>query len=166
MHVSFDQLPDTARLWVYQANRAFSPAEQQTLTVMLTQFCEQWAAHSQPLQASFRLVHDQFIVLAVDERYHAASGCSIDASVQVIRQLEQQLGISLLDRSQVAYLTDEGVQLVSLANAKALVTDGVIQPETPVFNNAVASLGDWRTSWEIPASQSWMKRFFASRSVV
>lgn len=160
MLTTVDVMPDTARLWVYQSDRNLSKTEIEWVRQRTQLFLDQWAAHGQGLTASYLLEHDQFLILMVDERHEAASGCSIDASVSLIRELEQYLGNSFLDRSKVAILKDNKVQLLPLNGIKKAIAEGVILPNTSVFNNSVCTFGEWKSQWQQPASSSWMARFF------
>ena len=81
MNHSFDQMPDDARLWVYQSNRKFSSLELENINSSLQEFLASWVAHGTALKSAYNLYYDQVIVLAVDESFHIASGCSVDASV-------------------------------------------------------------------------------------
>ena len=78
MFVPFETLPIHTRVWVYQANRKISSSEKNIISTVLTSFTQEWQVHGQPMKASFHLYYDQFIVLAADEGFNAASGCSID----------------------------------------------------------------------------------------
>lgn len=153
-------LPDSARLWVYQADRPFTN-ELQVIRQLCDPFVQQWSAHGQALQATCWTEFDQFIILAVDENVAGASGCSIDASVAFIRQLEQQTRLSLLDRSKVAVLQSDQINIYPLQEIKKHVEAGTIQPNDCVFDNSVSNFGDWAEKWKIRAVDSWMKRFFA-----
>jgi hypothetical protein len=157
---TIDQMPATSRLWVYQSDRAFTKDEKIQLEILLGRFLDQWAAHGSALKSNFSIAFDQFIVIAVDESYHGASGCSIDASVNVIRSIEQQFGLSLLDRTKVAVLADGQITIYPFNAIKAKVSEGAIKPDMIVFNNTVQSLGEWKSNWKQVASESWMKRFF------
>ena len=127
---------------------------------MAKQFCEQWAAHNQPLKASFKLFHNHFLVIAVDESFNAASGCSIDASVHLVKQLEQNLNLNFFDRTHLAFLEKEDVFLESISNLKARIAEGIIDEQTSTFNNLVKNKGDLENQWVIPASESWINRYF------
>lgn len=155
-----NEMPDHSRVWVYQANRKFSEQEKAFITTQLEQFTGQWAAHGRQLAASFSIEKDQFIVLAVDEAQHAASGCSIDASVHVIQHIESETGLSLLDRSSVAFMTEETVNIRPFTELKQAVVNGEITKDTIVFNNTVQTAADWKTHWQQPAMESWLKRYF------
>lgn len=160
MEVTLDTIPDTARLWIYQADRPFTPEEEEKINELTGAFVSQWAAHGQPLKATFEIKYHQFIILAVDEGYHQASGCSIDASVGLIRQIENQLKVNLLDRTKIAFLDGERVVLIPMKDLKEAVGAGKIGPETKIFNNMIDRASDWKTKWLEPAKHSWMSRYF------
>lgn len=154
------EMPDHARIWVYQSKRTFTEQEKAFISEQLKQFTDQWAAHGRQLAATFSIERDQFIVLAVDESQHQASGCSIDASVHVIQHIEQQTGLSLLDKSDVAYMVGNEVNVRPFTQIKQAVADGEITADTVIFNNAIQNAGDWKQQWQQVASDSWLKRYF------
>lgn len=158
--ISFQNMPDTSKVWVYQSSRPFSPDEKAKIEHYLENFTGQWRAHGTSLAASFSIEHNQFIVLAVDEAHHQASGCSIDSSVGLIRGIEQELGLTLLDRTQVASLKDDHIELFPFNQAKKMIESKKITPDTLVFDNSIQNLAQFRRQWEIPAKSSWMARFF------
>ena len=98
MIVPFETLPPESRIWVYQSNRSFREEELLLIQEGLTQFLNQWTAHNQALEAAFDLPYNRFIILGLNQEKTHASGCSIDASVRFIQQLETQFGILLLDK--------------------------------------------------------------------
>jgi hypothetical protein len=159
MFVPFDSLPDDARVWVYGSSRAFTPAEEVWLTTELTRFCNQWAAHQVPLHASFQLSHRQFIVLAVDEHANGASGCSIDASVHALQQIQQHLGTDLFDRKQLAFYMGGAVVRYPMTQIQALVNAGTLAADSLYFNQLVADAGSWRRGGLQRLDQSWLSRY-------
>lgn len=160
MFVPFDTLPDEARLWIYQSNRKLSESEIESITIQLTAFVEQWAAHGQSLQASFQIVYERFILIAVDEEVQNVTGCSIDASVVEVQKIEQQFSIELLDKLNVTFKLGEFIAHKPLIEFKKMAKDKAVSAQTIVFNNLVNTIGEWREFWEVPASESWHNRFF------
>lgn len=160
MQISFDKLSDSSRLWVYQAQRPFTTSELTKITDLTEQFIASWEAHGHPLAASYEIRYNQFLIISVDESYNGATGCSIDASVGLVRTIEAEVGVSMLDRSQIAFLEDNQVIMESLASLKNAVTSGKLTKEVPVFNNSVSSLKDYKEKWLVPAGESWMARYF------
>src|SRR5690349_21786948 len=98
MFVPFDSLPSSSRIWIYQSDKPFNSTQRQILSELLLAFTESWTAHGNPMKASFQLPYDHFIILAADEHYAEANGCSIDDSVRTIRVAAERTGLNLLDR--------------------------------------------------------------------
>lgn len=160
MHVSFEELPKTARVWVYQADRTLSKSEQALIDAKSQTFFEQWAAHGNPLRSSFKIVHDKFLIISVDEHFNQASGCSIDASVALVRQLEQELSINFFDRTRVSFMEDDKIFDSPMSELKELISKGTISNQTLTFNNLVQTIDELENNWIVPAESSWLKRYF------
>lgn len=159
MYIPFDQMPDESRVWIYPSNRPFSESEIPLLKELVEQFLTQWTAHNQPLEASYDLPYNRFIILAVNQKNVQASGCSIDASVRFIQQMESQFGLVLLDKMNVTFKQGEFLahkpldEFVKMAKAKS------VSGATVVFNNLVDTIADYKQFWEVPAKDSWHQRF-------
>ena len=159
MFVPFDTLPDTSRVWIYQANRSFSEPEVQEISKKLELFVEQWTAHGADLRASFDIKYNRFITLALDQEMNVATGCSIDASVQFIQQLEKDYQVDLLDKMNVSYKQGEFIAYKTLTDFRKMAKDKAVSPKTRVFNNLVNNKAEYISDWEVPASESWHNRF-------
>lgn len=160
MRVSFSELPEHSRLWIYQANRPFREEELPELNTQIQAFLEQWTAHGNDLKAGYELPYNRFIVIGLDQSQASASGCSIDASVHFIQALEQKYDVNLLDKMNVTYKQGEYVAHKSLLDFKKMAKDRAVGPNTVVFNNLVATKEEYAENWEVPASESWHARFF------
>ena len=160
MLVQFNTLPEEARVWIYQANRSFTEEELDQIKNKLEQFITQWTAHGSDLKAGFDIRYKRFIVLAVDQSSQAATGCSIDASVRFIQQLEQDYNVDLMDKMNVSYKQGEFVAHKSLLDFRKMVKDKAVSKNTIVFNNLVTNISELNENWEVPASESWHNRFF------
>lgn len=159
MFAPFETLDDSARIWIYQAGRQLTQAEQNTISDSLTAFTHSWVAHGNPLKTSFAILHDQFIVLAADENFNEASGCSIDSSVRVIRELDEQFSISLFDRTKIAFLKGEQIDIIPLNELPRALAEGRWKENSRFFNNVLETKGQLKNGWIIPANESWLKRY-------
>jgi DNA-binding transcriptional regulator YhcF (GntR family) len=159
MFVPFETLPESSRVWIYQANRSFTDAEQEEIKEKLQNFIEQWTAHGADLKASFEMRYKRFIILALDQQMNAATGCSIDDSVRFIQQLEKDYNVDLLDKMNVSYKQGEFVAYKTLTDFRKMAKDKAVSPKTIVFNNLVNNKAEYLSDWEVPASESWHKRF-------
>lgn len=159
--VTFDQLPDNARLWIYAADRRLDPAEGAELLGALDGFLAEWKAHGEPLTVGRDWRYDQFLFVAVDESAAGASGCSIDALVHTLGQLEQRLGITLLDHGPVLFRYGNRIERLPRPEFAELARRGGISADTVVFNNTLTRVGDVGAGrWETPARDSWHARAF------
>ncbi|MBO6606383.1 ABC transporter ATPase [Psychroserpens sp.] len=159
MLVEFNTLPEESRVWIYQANRSFTENELNEIRAKLDTFIKQWTAHGSDLQAGYTIEYKRFIVIALNQNLNAATGCSIDASVHFIQQLENDYSVDLMDKMNVSYKQGEFVAYKSLLDFKKMAKDRAISKNTIVFNNLVTNIAEFKENWEVPASESWHNRF-------
>ncbi len=152
-------LPAHARVWLYKTARDLSNAEQNLVRDRGFHFTSNWAAHGAALDASVDVLHDRFVVVAVDEEQAKASGCSIDKSVGFIKQLEHDLNLMLTDRMIVIYEHDDKVTSCRLQDLPELLAQGHLTADTIVFDDQVSTLGDLRTRFRVPLRSTWLERY-------
>lgn len=159
--IDFDSLPDDARVWVFAAERPLTEEEERALLAPVDAFLDGWNAHGSPLTCGRDWVHGRFLLVAVDERTAPPSGCSIDALVRTLKDLEAKLGVSLLDNHPVWYRAGEEMRREDRSTFRDLAKAGEVGPDTVVFDNTVTRLGQIRAGeWERPARESWHGRAF------
>ncbi len=159
MLVNFDSLENTSKIWIYQSNREFSEKEVAEISQNLENFIGAWKRHGDDLKASYQIKYNQFIVIAVDENYNEVSGCSIDASVNLIKQFEKKFDIDLTNKLNISFKDNNNINVVSMANFQNYAKQQKITSNTLVFNNMITNKGDFEQNWEVTADKSWHKRF-------
>ena len=159
MFTQYKNLPDNSRVWIYQSDRVFTEAEVEFISEKAIDFINTWTRHGDDLKGSFTIKYNQFLVLAVDEGFNNVSGCSIDSSVRFIQKLEQELKIDLMNKMNITFKDDAHINLVKLTDFQRFAAAQRINSETIVFNNMVNTKADFENNWEVPAKQSWHKRF-------
>lgn len=160
MLTNFEQMADNARIWIYQADRPLDKEERQEAMLQTQQFLAQWAAHGSDLRASATIKYDHFLIICIDESFQMASGCSIDSSVHFVQSLGQQLGINFFERTNLAFLAEENIEIVKLKDLKGQVASGAIGPDSLFFENTIQSKGQLQTQWLVKAGETWLKRYF------
>jgi hypothetical protein len=156
---AFSNYPENSRVWVYQADRILNDGEVDTIEIALKNFVPTWTAHGKHLDASFAILFNTFIVLIVNESLEKASGCSIDSSVKVIKELGQELNINFFDRFAITYIQGEEFNCVTKEQFQALVNANT--ENLWVFNNTITSLKALKQNWLIPFKYSWQEQYFA-----
>lgn len=159
MYISFDLLPPHSRIWIYQADRKISYSEKDIISSALTSFTQQWQVHGNPMKTSFKLYFDQFIILAADEGYNAASGCSIDGSVRALKSIGEQYNIDFFNRNLVAFKKSNEIELIPMADLKRAHEKGLWNDQTPTFNNLINKIEQIETQWIVPSRETWLNRY-------
>lgn len=154
------QFSKNSRVWVYQSATELSNEQTQQIQQQLNTFAQGWTAHNHQLLAGAQVKYNRFLILVVDESQAGASGCSIDKSVNFMKQLEQQHGITLFDRFNLAYRNGENILSAPRNEFEELIKAGVISQDTMVFNNLVQTLEELQTKWEVPLKDSWHMQLF------
>ena len=149
-------LHSDSRVWVYQANRIFSLQEALAVDELLNEFAEQWKSHGVPVKGAAYLFFGQFIILIADETATGVSGCSTDSSVRMIKDIEKSFGVSLFDRTTLAFVVKDKVQLLPMAQLQYAVDNGFISGNTLYFNNLVQTKEELETKWILPLKNSWL----------
>ena len=159
MLVDFNALPEESRVWIYQANRSFSEDELLEIKEKLNTFIQNWTAHGSDLQSGYTIKYRRFIVIGLNQNLNQATGCSIDASVHFIQQLEKEYNVDLMDKMNVSFKQGDYVAYKPLLDFKKMAKDKAVSKHTIVFNNLVTNIAEFKENWEVPASESWHNRF-------
>ena len=157
MFVEFNALPEESRVWVYQAERLLTNAEQQVVLHNARDFIDQWASHGEPITASVKIFNEYFVVIAVDDRM-LPSGCSIDASVGLMRGLGSKLNLDFFGRTNVPVFKQDQISMVPLTEIKHQIKNGQISQETRLVNTLVQNKRELK-DWVIPLKSSWLSRY-------
>lgn len=158
----FPTLPDTARVWIYTADRQLSQAEQDSLLQAVRPFVEAWTSHGRRVIGEAEVLEGRFLVIASILEKGDISGCGIDASVHAVEEAGQQLGVGWLPGLHIVYRDAQGAaQTATRSEFRSLVRSGLVGAETPVFDAGVTSLGALRQGqFERPAGSSWHANAF------
>ena len=146
-----------SRVWVYQASRVFSIGEALEIEPLLNEFAAEWKSHGVPVKAAGYLFFGQFIILMADETATGVSGCSTDSSVRFIKNIEQKYSVNFFDRTTLAFVVKDKLQLLPLTQVQYAADNGFIDGGTLYFNNLVQTKEDLENNWIIPVKQSWLK---------
>ena len=147
--------PDS-RVWVYQCSRLFSVDEALEIGEMLKEFVIQWKSHGTSVKGTAYLFFGQFIVLIADETATGVSGCSTDSSIRLIKDIEQRFGVNMFDRTTLAFVVKDNVQLLPLSQLQYAFDNSYLTADTLYFNNLVQTKEELEKEWIIPVKNSWL----------
>jgi hypothetical protein len=147
-----------SRVWVYQSTRLFSISEALHIEELLETFAKNWKSHGTPVKGYANLFFGQFLVLMADESATGVSGCSTDSSVRLVKEIEQLYKVSLFDRQSLAFVVNNKVQIIPMAQLSYAAEKSFINGDTLYFNNLVATKNELINSWIIPLKSSWLAK--------
>ncbi len=136
------QLPDDAKIWIYQANRKLTSEDKAFIESKLPLFMNDWAAHGDKLNAFAEIISDYHIALSVVEDLAIASGCSIDASTRFVKMLEKSLEISFMDRFNMLIEIEGEFSYIHFSKLNTLPENAI------VYNNSVSTVGAFKNHWK------------------
>ena len=148
----------SSRVWVYQASRLFTMSEAIEIEGLLNNFSTQWKSHGTPVKGTGYLFFGQFVILMADETASGVSGCSTDSSVRLIRDIEQRFGVNMFDRTTLAFIVKDKVQLLPLSQLQYAFDNQFITADTLYFNNLVATKKELEEDWLQPVKNSWLAK--------
>lgn len=153
------KFPDQARVWIYGSNQLLDEHQIPEVHRAVQQFASQWMSHQQAVEATGGLLHGAFIVLVVNEQLNKPGGCSIDGSIQFIRQLGQDTGVDFLDRKYLYYLSDDQIRILQLDQLHNALQTEQVNMDTLFFDTLVQDKKSFQTEWLKPLHTSWQRRF-------
>lgn len=166
MNLEFKYLLDgsfspESRVWVYQSSRLFGMGEALEIEELLKNFIGEWNTHGTPVKGAGYLFFGQFIILMADETNAGVSGCSTDSSVRLIKHIETRFNVNLFDRTSIAFVVKDKIQLLPLSQLSYAMQNGFVDSDSLYFNNMVQTKKELEESWIIPASEGWLSRKMA-----
>lgn len=153
-----NNLPSTSRVWIYQSNRILTDAEVSKANELIQGFLPQWKSHGKDLAASIETLHNLFIVVTADEGVEAPSGCSIDSSVKLVKEIGVALNVDFFDRLVISYLQSDKIELSKMFHFQEKLKSGELSADTIVFNNLVENKAKFESAWMVPVKESWHKQ--------
>jgi hypothetical protein len=156
------EMSENSRVWIYQSDRGLNASESQQIQELLNDFTSQWLAHGNQLAAKGEVRYNRFLILMVDESKAGATGCSIDKSVGLMKQIEAQFRVNLFDRFNIAYRDGERIISCGKQEFEKLISVGKVHENTIVFNNLVQTVAELKHQWEVPFKNSWHQQVFGN----
>ncbi|MCY4159338.1 MAG: hypothetical protein OXE92_03330 [Bacteroidetes bacterium] len=162
----FPDLPDEARLWIVALDGA-----REDLWDLLSEtqlFLEQWTSHGRSIQSEIALKSNRFLLIAGIIPGGTISGCGIDALMRAIDEIAVNRNCSVLSSMLIYYrMADGTVDFAPRSQFRNLVNQGLISPETPVFNPGIYTLNELRMgNFELPLVNSVYARVFQLPAII
>ena len=159
MYISFNLLPPNSKIWVYQSDRNLSKIDVELIEKEVKVFLENWSSHNKEIESSFEVRYNRFLIIGLNENINSASGCSIDKSVNFIKNLQSILKVNFLNRLDVAYKIDNEINSISLLEFQNMIRENKLSKDSIVYNNMIDTKKLYLNNWETTIENSWHKKY-------
>jgi hypothetical protein len=154
------EISANAKIWIYGFQSPLSSQNIETVQQTYATFLESWKSHGTALQGGFDLLHGRFVLLAL-EADQSASGCSIDASVGILKTLKQDHGLDALGSARIFFEVDGTIESCERFAFSKMCKEGQISEDTVVYDLLHQTLGDIRRKGiKTTFAQSWHNKAF------
>ncbi len=130
---------EESKIWIYGFSRPVNNHESEIIKQYLDTFIQNWKSHGDKVQGACEFLHNRFVIIAA--HIPGVSGCSIDSSVDVFKQLKDTYNLDALNLHNVYYRNNEGIQSVARNEFNNLIQAGEITMETIVFDTSLQTVG-------------------------
>lgn len=153
---NLSKLPANSRLWIYTADRTLTASEVSEIQMKLGAFAQGWTAHDVQLQAGTSILWNQVVLIAVNEALHGISGCGIDKSVKVMKNLGEAYQINFFNRFLTLVKSGESLLTFNKNDLQQAIDKGEVDEDSLVLNSLAQTLGQFAENNFIPIHSFWM----------
>lgn len=141
---------------VYQSSRGFTIGETLQIKEVLQTFTKTWKNCGIPVKGYANLFFEHFIVLIADESSGSTGDFSTDTIITLIRNIEKDFQVELLNRLMLAIIIQERIQLLPLTQINPSIEKDFITNGTLHFNNTILTKKELMNNWIVPVNDSWL----------
>ena len=159
MYVSFNLLPLNAKVWIYQSDSNLSSKDVELIEKEVKLFLNNWSSHNKEIESSYEIRYNRFLIIGLNENINSASGCSIDKSLNFIKNLQSILKVNFLNRLDVAYKIENEINSTSLLEFQNMIRENKLSKDSIVYNNMIDTKKLYLNNWETTIENSWHKKY-------
>lgn len=144
---------------IFPASRFINHREKNEILLKTTDFLKNWKAHGKPLEANASIEYQQFIIIRVDENIEPASGCSLDALNNFMREIEQKYQLGLFDRMKAIFLENNIIKTLKLKDFRNDLKNKKISSDILIFDFSPDNEEEFSKRFLLPLKESWAKDY-------
>ena len=151
----FNELANNSKAWVYTSSQNFTDEQLSDIKKYSEVFLSQWESHGNLVKGTIQVIHNRFIAVFADAN-NDMCGRAQDASVKFIKELQEILEVSLMDRMLIGFNKNNSIETLNFNELRAEIASGNISENTMFYNGLIQTKEAFITNWEIPIKGSWI----------
>jgi len=152
----FIEIDNQAKAWVYTSNQEFTETQVADIEKYAQVFLSQWDSHGKLVKGAFQIINNRFIAIFADTEGDTMCGRAQDGSVKFIQELQQILGLQLMDRMLVAINQNGKIETLPFIELRRKLNSEEIPSSTLFYNGLITSKAEFLSDWERPIEGSWL----------
>lgn len=153
---SFETIAPDAKAWVYTSNAEFTNEQLADVEKYGDVFLSQWDSHGKRVKGNIQVLHNRFIAIFADTEGDTMCGRAQDSSVKFIKELEQIISATLMDRMLIAYNANGTIATLPFTQLRAKIANGEVSKTSNFYNGMIKTKEEFLSSWETPIEGSWL----------
>ena len=154
--VPFTEIDNEAKAWVYTSSKDFTKVQQGEIKKHAQVFLASWDSHGKIVKGSFQIIKNRFIAIFADTEGDTMCGRAQDRSVKFMKELEQILGVKLMDRMLVAIQQNDQIVTLPFVELRSKIASKDVSTLTLFYNGLITSKKEFLSDWERPIDGSWL----------
>lgn len=148
-------MPPNAKVWIYASDKIINASQLETVHQMAVPFIQNWTAHQNQLKAEFAVLYNCFLVFMVNEGFNEISGCGIDKSVKLVKEIEQATGLNFFNRLKIQSIENQSINIYSKIEIVEKIENNTLTSNVKTFNNQITNKLQFDTEWIIDLENAW-----------
>lgn len=148
-------MPPNAKVWIYASDKIINASQLETIHQMAVPFIQNWTAHQNQLKAEFAVLYNCFLVFMVDEGFNEISGCGIDKSVKLVKEIEQATSLNFFNRLKIQTIENQSINIYSKIEIVEKIENNTLTSNVKTFNNQVTNKLQFDSEWIIDLENAW-----------
>ncbi len=149
--------------WIYTLAEPVDKAKRQDLEKAFEMFLNKWQSHGRSVAGRIWIPYNRFVFIQANSGEDRPSGCSIDSLKHSVADILKHYHLPWLEAAYISYKDEGGnIHSIHFNEIEELIEQGKIHSDTIVFDHSLSNSDDL-DRWEVPLSQTWMKRYLPSK---
>ncbi len=153
---NFDEIANDAKAWVYTSSQEFTEAQLSDIEKYAEVFLSQWDSHGKIVKGNIQVLKNRFIAVFADTEGDTMCGRAQDSSIKFIKELEEILSLSLMDRMLIAFNHGNSVLALPFNQLREKLATGEVSTSSSFYNGLITSKAEFLSNWETPIEGSWI----------
>jgi len=138
----FNSLHPESKIWLYISSINLGPTIKDKISFLFKDFNDDWKSHGKKINGSLKFIEDNIVIIGANYPGGDMCGRSVDSQVRFISKIDQEFGLDLLNRNNLAFSISDSVSIFKFNEVEELIRKNKINRNTNFYNNLCTTNSD------------------------